>query len=391
MLTIEENKFSHWELLLNVLSEEIPEKDPTFQRWLKEDIENRKLYLTLKGKRKESTLHFDKDQAFDNISDILGLNIRKKELFYQKSWFVYVASILLIVSVSVTGYFAFIHEDIPVSVIFAEVKKNIYDPGTKKAYLLSSQGEMLDLSETFEIRKNDGTIITNKSKGVVHFHQSKSPEKKTEHHTLYVPKGGEYELLLVDSSKVYLNSETKLIFPGRFDGDIRRVELIGEAYFEIKKDSRPFIVQTAEMEIEVLGTTFNVNAYRDNASVLTTLVEGSVQIHVPDNPETYLLMPDNNFSINKLTNKISIRNVNTEVYTAWVKGEFVFRNQSLNDIFVQLARWYDFKIEYENPAVRNMRFTGSAKKTRPLNYLLEQIQYVTDIKYRDEGDKIILY
>lgn len=392
MLEIGKNNFSQWELLLKVLSGEMPENDPAFQRWLKNKKENRKLYQNLMGKGRNNGISFDKDKMFNNISDTIGLDVRKRILFYQKKWIKYIASFFALVSVGLSSYFILNnHNDTPTSIEYVKTGKNIFEPGSKKAYLLSSKGETIDLSESFEIKNEDGTIISNKSEGIVHFQQNEAVKKKVEQHTIYVPKGGEYELLLADGSKVFLNSESKLVFPSHFEEGTRQVELTGEAYFDVKKDSKPFIVKTADMQIEVLGTSFNVNAYPDNTLVNTTLVEGSVKVHVPNNPETFVLTPENNLTLHKSSNEISIRKVNTEIYTAWVKGEFVFRNQPLNEILTQLARWYDFTIEYENPAIKTMRFTGSAEKMRSLDYLLNQIQYVTDIEYKNEEDKIILY
>jgi hypothetical protein len=391
MMTIEKNNFHKWKLLLKVLNEEIPEDDPAFQLWLKEDVENKDFYLALKGKKRKENIPFDKGKAFNNISNILGLNISSKMPFYHNKWLKYAAFVLVIFSVGLAGYSVLHNRYLLEQINYEETKKNIFDPGSKKAYLLSSQGKTIDLSETFEIQKSDGTIISNKSEGIVSFQQSESVKKKVEYHTIYVPKGGEYELLLSDGSKVYLNSETRLVFPDRFEGNTRLVELTGEAYFEVKKATKPFIVQTNDMRIEVLGTSFNVNTYQNNTSASATLVEGSIQVRVPGNPEPFLIKPENNFSIDKSSNKISIRRVNTDLYTAWVKGEFIFRNQSLNDIFSQLERWYDFTIVYEDPAIQTMRFTGSVEKVRPLDYLLNQIQSVTEIRYKNEGDKIILY
>lgn len=391
MLTIGRNNIPQWELVSKVLSGEIAENDSAFQRWLEEDVENQKLYRQLKGEEQTNSLPFDKDKAFNDISDILGLSTGKKIPFYRKKQFGYAVSFLAVVAVGVTSLFYLTKTTEPEVAEYSGVEKNIFDPGTKKAYLLSSQGETIDLSESFELENADGTVISNKSEGVVSFKQTESQQRKVEQHTIYVPKGGEYELLLADGSKVFLNSETQLVFPSRFDGGTRRVELTGEAYFEVKKDSKPFIVQTEEMQIEVLGTSFNINAYKNNASVHTTLVEGSVQVHLPDNQKSYLLEPENNLTLDKSSRDISIRKVNTDLYTAWVKGEFSFRNQPLNEIFTQLQRWYDFEITYEDPAIQTMRFTGSAEKVRTLDYLLNQIQSVTDIKYKSEGDKIILY
>lgn len=386
MLKIQKNNIDKWELLLKVLSEEMPEDDMQFQRWLNEDTENEKLFRSLKEGEHNEEL-FDKDLVFNYISNKLCLNTERRTSFYQKKWFKYAVSSVAVIALCIAGgYFTF-HEN----TISEKTEKNIFDPGSKKAYLLSVKGEKIDLSESFEVKKEDGTVISNNSQGIVSFQRTTPVRKTIEQQTIYVPKSGEYELILSDGSKVFLNSESQLTFPSYFEGDIRYVELLGEAYFEVKKDGKPFIVKTPDLAIEVLGTSFNVNAYKTNPYVNATLVEGSIQIHLPETQKTFLLKPEHNFRLDKLSDEIFVQQVNTDIYTAWVKGEFVFRNQPLTEIFAQLERWYDFRIIYENPEIGKMRFTGSAEKVRPLNFLLEQIEAVTDIHYRPEGDKIILY
>lgn len=391
MLRIHRDHSGKWELLLKVLSEEMQEDDPVFRLWLEEDIEHEKLYLLLRGEKQIESELFDKNKVFDNISDMLCLNVNNRIHFYQRIWFRYAMLFVAVVTLGLSGYIILSDNHNPEQTAFVETRNSVFDPGSKKAYLLSSRGELVDLSESFDIEKEDGTVISNRSEGVIRFKKNKSEKKEIGYHTIYVPKGGEYELLLSDGSKVYLNSETRLVFPSGFEGDTRRVELTGEAYFEVKKDSKPFIVETTGLKIEVLGTSFNVNAYPDNPSLNATLVEGNIRLSLPDHPETYLLRPEENLNMNKMSGELFVRVVDTDIYTAWVKGKFVFRNQSLEDIFSQLKRWYDFVIVYENQDIKAMRFTGSAEKAKPLDYLLNQIQSVTDVKYKNEGDKIILY
>lgn len=387
MLKIQKNNIDKWELLLKVLSEEIPEDDRDFQHWLNEDTENKKLYRSLKEGDQNDTF-FDKDQVFKNISNKLSLNTEKKIPLYQKKWFKYAVSSVAVIALFIAGgYFTFHETATPLE----KVEKNIFDPGSKKAYLLSLKGDITDLSESFEVKKEDGTVISNKSEGIISF-QKTDPDKKTnETQTIYVPNSGEYELLLSDGTRVYLNSESRLTFPSYFEGETRQVELQGEAYFEVKKESKPFVILTPELTVEVLGTSFNINAYETNPYVNTTLVEGNVRVHLPGSQKVFQLKPEQNLRFDKESNEVSIQLVNTDYYTAWVKGEFMFRNQPLPEIFAQLERWYDFKIIYENQDIKKMRFTGSALKAKPLNYLLDLITSVTDIQYRDEGDKIILY
>ena len=397
MLTIEKNTYTQLELLLDVLCGEKSEKDPEFQCWLDQDVENRKLYCILKSSKRGQIKHslLNKDQVFDNISYILGLNIQTKKHFYQHIWVKYVVSLIFVAIMSFSGYYTYtkyMHRHSNEFFLSEDLIENPFDQDTKKVYMVSSQGKVFDLSEEFEIRQKDGTVISNKSEGFVSFqHAEETANNEVESHTIYVPKGDVYELLLSDNTKVFLNADTKFVFPSKFSGATRQVELIGEAYFSVKKDESPFIVKTAEMQITVTGTAFNVNAYQDNTSIHTTLVEGNVQINVPNKPETYTLSSGNNFSINKYSDEISIQKVNTDNYTAWMRGEYVFSNQPLDEILITLKRWYDVEIEYEKPAIKTMRFTGSVEKKRPLNDFLHRIQIVTEINCRNEGDKIILY
>ncbi len=386
MLNVQKNNIDKWQLLLKVLSDEIAEDNLQFQHWLYEDIENIELYQSLTKGEQNNEL-FNKDKVFCDISSKLCLDAPIKPLLHKKKWFKYIISSVAVIALLIVGNYYFFYE----KKTSGKIEKNIFNPGLRKAYLLSKEGEIIDLSESFEVKKEDGTIITNKNEGIICYHNSTSEKKIVEYQTIYVPKSGEYELVLSDGSKVYLNSESQLTFPSHFEGDTRNVELLGEAYFEVERDEKPFVIQTPNLTVDVLGTSFNINTYKTNSYINTTLVNGSIQIHLPKNQETFLLKPGQNFKLDKITNEISIREVNTDIYTAWVKGEFVFRDQPLIEIFAQLKRWYDFEIIYESPDIEKMRFTGSAEKAMPLNNLLDMIQVVTDIKYKPDGDKIILY
>ena len=390
MLTIRKNSVDRWELLSLVLSEEISENDPLFQSWLQEDKENMKLYHSLKYGILDDEVKPDKDKIFGNIVEILSLS-HKPSSFYLKRWFLNCAAIFVVFFVGLISYFTFNKEMKSGLISDKEKEASLIQFGTKKAYLLSSSGESIDLSESFEMVKEDGTVISNDPQGTVSINEKGAEALSAENHTLYVPKGGEYTLVLIDGSKVYINSETKLIFPSRFSDKERKVELIGEAYFEIKENEKPFIVQTSQMQITVFGTSFNVNAYQNNSFTSATLVEGIVQIQTPAAAMSVRLNPGENISIDKVSNEISIKEVDTSIYTAWVRGEFIFRQYPLRDILTQLSRWYDFTVVYEDLSIQSMTFTGSAEKSKPLNYLLDMIQSVTDIKYRNEDDTIVLY
>lgn len=404
MLTIKNNNFDKWDLLQKVLSGDIPENDLQVQSWLCEDPLNRELYNALKEGNPGEGIVPDKDKMFGHIADTLSFNTKRLP-FHKRPWFSYAAAVFMLLASGLTIFFILQQNETSKMTATTSDNPALFDPGTKKAYLLSSEGVTIDLSESFQLKKEDGTVISNDADGIVCVEKtteemaasSKTIKKKNnkkkqiDTHTIHVPKGGEYMLVLADGSKVYLNSETSLTFPTFFEGDERIVELTGEAYFKVEKGEKPFIVHTPEMQIRVFGTSFNVNAYADNPYAVATLVEGSVEVNTPNTPTPIPLKPGENLNINKVTHQISVSEVDTDMYTAWVNGEFIFRNHSLQDILTQLARWYDFTIEYKNPSIQHMKFTGSAEKNRSLDYLLNMISAVTDVKYKTNNDTIILY
>ena len=390
MLTVKKNNVDKWELLLRVLSDELSEDDLIFQSWLQESQENAALYQSLRRGYADDDVKLDKDKMYHNMAEILSFNHHTVPLIRNR-WFLGVATVAVLLITGLTCYLTMYRAKPTDTATVERQEVNVFEPGSKKAYLVSSNGESIDLSESFEIVKEDGTVISNDPQGIVSVNKNATEVQRVENHTLYVPRGGEYTLVLADGSKVHLNSETTLVFPSRFEGDTRDVELTGEAYFEVKKHAMPFIVHTAEMQIEVFGTSFNVNAYRNNALTSATLVEGVVRIRAPDMAESIPVQPGENVSIDRVSNEISIKKVDTAIYTAWVKGEFIFRNSPLEDILAQLSRWYDFTVEYENPSIRKMKFTGSAEKARTLDYLLDMIKTVTDVKYRYDNGVIVLY
>lgn len=392
MLTIGKNNLEIWDLLVKVLSKEIQETDPLFLAWLQENKNNRKLYQSLKkGVLEDKECMPDKDEMFDKIAHVLSFT-QKDIPFFKKTWLNYTAAIFLFSALGFVAYLTFSYKNLDKQVLDTNKTVNIFAPGAKEIYLLSPQGDTIDMSKPFEIEKKDGTVISNKAEGIVSIEKKKhEKELHAENHTIYVPRGRTYTLVLADGSRVYLNSETQLTFPTSFSDEQRMVMLTGEAFFEVKKNSKPFIVKTDDMQIEVLGTSFNINAYSDNSYTYTTLVDGIVEIHTDNAIHSHSLSPGENLNLDKSTHRITISQVNTELYTAWINGVFMFRNQPLTEIFGQLKRWYNFEIEYNDPNIPVMRFTGSAEKARPLKYLLDQIQSVTDVKYIINDDVIILY
>lgn len=261
-------------------------------------------------------------------------------------------------------------------------------PGKNMAVLKLSDGRKVVLTDMVSVQEEDGTLIRNEQSKQLDYSNVKGVEGKTLMNTVEVPLGGEYQLVLSDGTKVWLNSGTELSYPVSFAGKNREVTLTGEAYFEVTKTGLPFIVKTTDINIRVLGTKFNVSAYADDAQTVSTLVTGSVAVQNNHSNQEYLLKPGNSAFYNSLNPEVEIRNTDTDLYTAWIKGEFRFVNMRLEDILMKLNRWYNCSMIYEKEDIKNLRFSGAAEKDRPIGYILKMIETVTDVKFEINGNII---
>ncbi len=388
MLKVVNNNYDKWDLLCRVLTGEISEDNPEFLVWLEKDQENKDLFLSLKSDQ----TGFDIDKIYRNIVSKTNMPVEKtyKKKFYIPVWIRYASIIaFLITSGLSSGLWYYLSQQQDNNTNIAQITPPEIIPGSKKAVLLLSDGSSVPLDSEFEIEEKNGISINNDTTGGrLNYSATKEKPSKVELHTICIPIGGEYELKLADGTQAYLNSGSKLIYPSYFEGDERHIKLEGEAFFDVAHNGQSFIVETDNLELKVLGTSFNISSYGDDTEVATTLVSGSVEVKTKFNKETYLITPGHQLKFNKESKEISQEKVDTEIYTAWIQGKFIFNNQSLNDIFIKLARWYDFSINYSDTDIKKLRFTGSAEKKRSINYLLNQIEKVTDIKFITNGKEV---
>ncbi len=267
-------------------------------------------------------------------------------------------------------------------------------PGSKNAVLVLGSGKSINLerSDTLDMQEEDGTRIV-KDDQLLSYHQPVGEsDMKAPDNTLIVPRGGEYSLVLSDSTRVYLNAMSKLVFPVSFSKGTREVSLEGEACFMVKKDqSRPFIVNVNRMRIEVLGTTFNVNAYKDQGDIVTTLVEGKVRLFTgADHSDEYILSPDDQAVFNASSGgEIQIRQVNASNYIQWIDGVYVFDQQSLGEIMQTLSRWYDFNYWFEQQELEHIRFKGGLSKYESIDPILEIIESTGKVRVTIKGKNIV--
>lgn len=265
-------------------------------------------------------------------------------------------------------------------------------PGAAKAILTLENGETINLDkETANVlQKIGGTNIQIDSTTLNYqLAQSASTQLEVVYNKVEIPRGGEYALVLSDGTKVHLNSMSSLRFPVAFTAGKREVELQGEAYFEVSKTGQPFIVNANGMQVEVLGTTFNISAYPDE-EYQTTLVNGSVKVSA-EKGESLILKPSQQATIASSSNSIQVRTVDTSFYTSWVKGKINFKDQRLEDIMKTLSRWYDMKVIYESERIKNIRFGCNLNRYEEITPFVELLEKTEEVHAKIEGNTITFY
>ena len=271
-----------------------------------------------------------------------------------------------------------------------EIKVSDVPPGGNKALLTLGDGStiVLDGAGNGNLANQGNTSITKSGKGELIYKAGNQQAQAVVYNTVSTPKGGQYHVVLPDGSKVWLNAASSLRFPTAFTGNERRVAITGEVYFEIAHNPKmPFLVNTLETEISVLGTHFNVMAYPDEKVIKTTLLEGAVKVSKAG--RSAMLSPGQQARISDLSAAIRVLNdVNTDKEVAWKTGFFEFEDDNLESIMRQVSRWYDVDVTYEGNMSKE-HFTGRLPRNANVSKVLK-ILSLSGIKYRIEGKSIIL-
>ena len=273
-----------------------------------------------------------------------------------------------------------------------ELAKNVMQPGTSKAILMMADGKevVLEQGQNLNILLNERVRVATSNRGIVYEEHGKGVVTE-EYNKLTTPVGGEYSLVLSDGTKVFLNADSELKYPVEFSDGKRIVDLKGEAYFEVHKDSlRPFIVRMNGAEVTVLGTSFNVNTYGDDGQIYTTLVNGSVRVSSVKNGQAEVLKPGMQSVMDVQSGQLTVREVDVEPYVAWREGRFVFRAMTLDLIMRQLQRWYDFEVFYQNPELKDYEFRGVIKRDMDLDKVLSVIKVTTNVDFEVKGKVITI-
>lgn len=261
-------------------------------------------------------------------------------------------------------------------------------PGKAKAELILADGSAIELGGTTVSARleAEGIQLNVKDRNISYSEEKEANE--IQYNTLRIPRGGEYNIILGDGTKVYLNSESEIHYPLQFGKHKRRLQFSGEAYFEVARDdSRPFIIESNGTSVEVLGTTFNLRSYQDEDQVTTTLVSGEVRFSA--GKQTVILNPGEQGIADEMA-QIRKQVVNTRDYTAWKDGLFIFRSQRLETIMNHIARWYDVEVFFASASQKDILFSGNIKRYADFSKIIEMLEMPGDIKFEIKGRTITI-
>lgn len=300
------------------------------------------------------------------------------------------ASILLFIGLS--GWYLLLHKRIPVNQYAnnAIARKQIV-PGGNKAIITLSDGTNITLGDkkTGRLATQGSTQIDQTRDGEINYSQAGPSDNKPSDALMYntasTPRGGQYELVLSDDTKVWLNASSSIRFPVVFRGNERRVQITGEAYFEVAHNAAmPFRVEARGQTVEVLGTHFNVNAYDDEASVKTTLLEGSVKVTAQSGSTT--IKPGEQADLKD--GKLSVNEVDVDDVVAWKNGYFSFKDDDLRAVMRQISRWYNVDITYDGN-IPQRKFSGEIARNTNISQMLDILSF-KKIHYKISGDQITI-
>ncbi|MDX2046384.1 MAG: FecR domain-containing protein [Chitinophagaceae bacterium] len=357
-------------------------KKPAFQQLLQEKIDTE---LITGGFNNEEDVNL-RELIFERIQQKKNKpEIPVRQMFSWKR-FAVAASILIMLGF---GYYQFIyHKQVNDGLTISENPPIDAKPGNYKAKLTLVDGStiILDSAAVGKLAKQGNTFVIHKNGQLMY--DASEQDRNVMYNTVSTSNGETFSLKMADGSTVFLNSASSVNFPVSFPGAERRVEITGEVYFSVAKNAnQPFIVSVNGMEVQALGTEFNINAYIDEATMKTTLVEGSVKVSSPANQQSVIIKPGQQTHSNG-KNLSVINDVNIDEVIAWKEGLFHLESTDLKMLLRQFARWYDVEIVYEGEMPQDKFFVIVSRKSS-LSSVLKMLK-AHEINFRIEGKKLFV-
>jgi ferric-dicitrate binding protein FerR (iron transport regulator) len=357
----------------------------TLDHWLDADQENQELMDTLEAFQKKPVKISDeqRDQAWQRLKSTLDVT-PVRPLYPDKSGILkilYRAAAVFLLAATAALLWNY-YTTTP-----AQTADVTLLPGHAKATLVTASGQSIALGDSAVNLSQRGVDAKASGTALTYFHHAAAVEQIN---TLIIPRGGEFQLTLADGTRVWLNAESTIRYPTQFTGAVRRVELTGEAYFEVTKNKEhPFEVVTSAQTIAVLGTSFNVTAYPDEAQVRTTLVEGKVAVNLPSG-KSLQITPGIQSVLDVASGVLSLHEVDTEIYTSWKDGLFIFEDETLENILARMGRWYDVDIHYVSSQQKSGRFTAHVDKYQSAAEVLKLMEATGAVAFEVNEKKIIV-
>jgi transmembrane sensor len=329
------------------------------------------------------------DRRADHIYDHI-INQSQTVKNNNKLWFKIAASVMLFISVSLVLHGIYSGGNKPVAVADKNLPLVVL-PGSSKAVLTLANGKKVELNEKIkgEVAVQSNTVIHKTTGGQLVYTTNPASQSAAANvlNTLTVPTGGQYDIVLADGTKVFLNSESSLTYPASFTGNQRNVTLTGEAYFEVAKNAAmPFKVNVAgKQQVEVLGTHFNIMAYANDDHIKTTLLEGSVRLSLPG---YQTILKSGQVAYHDLnTSAVAVQPADIDEAIAWKNGYFKFHHQDIKSIMKKITRWYNVEVAY-NGNITSHTFGGIYLRNRELSELLKGLENTGLVHFKTEGRRV---
>ncbi len=362
------------EIVLHVTGEALDENisaiDPEVGHIVRELLENNSLEKEYCRRQR-----YDYHKAFKCISHGHLRKIR---------WSI--GAVACVVCATIGAFFMLVESDCD-----ENIKKSTREDQVKRQVILQmGNGQKVELNDADTILFQEmGRGIKVEDGKVTYENQLADSCRQAVYNILSVPSCAEYQVVLADGTKVWLNSNSELKYPVVFSGEIREVFIRGEAFFEVAKDSlHPFIVKSGDLEVKVLGTCFNIRAYQ-GSSMYTTLVSGRVEIS--HHKHNLILKPGQQCKVEDGISGMMVSEPDLDMVLAWKNGEFIFKNAPLSAIMDEIQRYYGIEVEYVQENLKDRKFYLYIERSKRLEEVLQKITWTDQVGYRMEGGKVIIY
>lgn len=365
----------------------------TLSVWI-ENAENLKIFKDFV--QTHYAIHYNTDTIPDTEKTLekLLFNIRReksiKHRFHNRPIYKYAIAAVFVIGL-VTASFYWEHKKSNIPVDNGQIVTNTIQAGTDKAVLTLGDGSKVALEKGESFKTNSAR---SDGQQIVYDGNARTDHSKIVYNYLTIPRGGQFFIKLSDGTQIWLNSESQLKYPVTFiKGKTREVELVyGEAYFDVSPSSEnrgtKFKVINNKQVVEVLGTEFNIKAYKDESNIYTTLVEGKVQINTSTTNQ--ILAPNEQSNVNTINNDLMVTKVDVDTEISWKNGYFSFKGKSLKEIMKVISRWYNVDVIFENKELESIKFKGIIYKSQGIEEILSIMKSNTINSYQIKDKSIIL-